>query len=178
VLMTATVSLLGRSYGQLMPVFARDFLGLDASGMSILYIFAGLGTCTSAAVLVFLRDPRRKGLIAVGGAMSFAVALALFALSRVLWVSEVLLFFAGAALIIFSTSATTLLQKLAPRELRGRIMSVNTIAWQGLEYVGVLLTGALATVWMAPPVVVGAAVVMGIAVIAIAVLRSEVTRVE
>jgi hypothetical protein len=70
VLMTATVSLFGRSYGQLMPVFARDFLGLDASGMSILYTLAGLGTCTSAAVFVFLRDPRRKGLIAVGGAIS------------------------------------------------------------------------------------------------------------
>jgi MFS family permease len=178
VLMTGTVSLFGRSYGQLMPVFARDFLGLDASGMSILYALAGLGTCTSAAVFVFLRDPRRKGLIAVGGATSFAVALALFALSRVLWVSGILLFFAGGALIIFSTSATTLLQKLAPRELRGRIMSVNTIAWQGLEYVGVLLTGALAAVWTAPPVVVGAAVVMGIAVIAIATLRREITRVE
>jgi hypothetical protein len=47
--MTAAVSLLGRSYGQLMPVFARDFLGLDASGMSILYTLAGLGSCTSAA---------------------------------------------------------------------------------------------------------------------------------
>jgi len=103
---------------------------------------------------------------------------ALFALSRVLWVSEILLFFAGGALIIFSTSATTLLQNLAPRELRGRIMSVNTIAWQGLEYVGVLVTGALATVWTAPPVVVGAAVVMGITVIAIATLRREITRVE
>ena len=103
---------------------------------------------------------------------------ALFALSRVLWVSEILLFFAGGALIIFSTSATTLLQNLAPRELRGRIMSVNTIAWQGFEYVGVLVTGALATVWTAPPVVVGAAVAMGIAVIAIATFRREITTVE
>ena len=103
---------------------------------------------------------------------------ALFALSRVLWVSEILLFFAGGALIIFSTSATTFLQNLAPRELRGRIRSVNTIAWQGFEYVGVLVTGALATVWTAPPVVVGAAVVMGITVIAIATLRREITRVE
>jgi hypothetical protein len=42
----------------------------------------------------------------------------------------------------------------------------------------VLLTGALATVWALPPVVVGAPVVMGIAVIAIATLRREVTRVE
>ena len=46
------------------------------------------------------------------------------------------------------------------------------------SHVGVLLTGALATVWTAPPVVAAAAVVMGIAVIAIATLRREVIRVE
>jgi MFS family permease len=178
VLMTATVSLLGRSYGQLMPVFARDFLGLDASGMSVLYTVAGLGTCISAAVFVFLRDPKLKGLMAIGGAVTFAVALALFAVSRSLWISEILLFVAGGALIAFSTSVTTLLQKLAPRELRGRVMSVNTIAWQGLEYVGVLLTGTLATLWTAPPVVVGAAVLMGIVIIAIALLQQDVARIE
>jgi MFS family permease len=162
VLMTATVSLLGRSYGQLMPVFARDFLGLDASGMSVLYTVAGFGTCVSAGVLIFVHDPKLKGLLALSGAITFAVALSLFAVSRSLWLSETLLFVAGAALGVFSTSITTLLQKLAPRELRGRVMSVNTIAWQGLEYVGVLIIGTLATLWTAPPVVVGAAVLMAI----------------
>ena len=71
-----------------------------------------------------------------------------------------------------------MLQKLAPRELRGRVMSVNTIAWQGLEYVGVLLTGTLATLWTAPPVVVGAAVLMGIVIIAIALLQRDVAGIE
>jgi MFS family permease len=173
VAMSATVSLLGRSYGQLMPVFARDFLGLDASGMSILYTVAGLGTCASAAVLVFLHDPKLKGSLVVGAALTFAVALGLFAVSRSLWISEVVLFVAGAALIAFSTSVTTLLQTFAPRDLRGRVMSVNTIAWQGLEYVGVLLTGTLAAVWTAPAVVVGAAVSMAIAVAGVAVCQRK-----
>jgi MFS family permease len=88
----------------------------------------------------------------------------------------VLLFVAGAALIAFSTSVTTLLQRLAPRDLRGRVMSVNTIAWQGLEYVGVLLTGTLATLWTAPPAVLAAAVVMGITVIAIAFRQRDVAK--
>jgi MFS family permease len=178
VMMTATVSLLGRSYGQLMPVFARDFLGLDASGMSVLYTVAGLGTCITAALLALLGDPERKGLLALSAAITFAVALAFFAVSRSLWISEILLFVAGAALIAFSTSVTTLLQKLAPRELRGRVMSVNTIAWQGLEYVGVLLTGTLATVWAAPPVVVCAAILMAAAVTGVALRRREVARLE
>ncbi|HLZ30361.1 MAG TPA: MFS transporter, partial [Chloroflexota bacterium] len=41
VLMAGVVSLLGRSYAQLMPIFARDFLGLGVSGMSLLYTAAG-----------------------------------------------------------------------------------------------------------------------------------------
>jgi predicted MFS family arabinose efflux permease len=178
VLMTATVGLLGRSYGQLLPVFARDFLGLNATGMSVLYTIAGLGTCVIAGVLIFLHDPRLKGSLAVGAAITFAVALGLFAFSRSLWLSEILLFVAGGALIAFSTSVTTLLQKLAPRELRGRVMSVNTIAWQGLEYVGVLMTGALAAIWTAPPVVAGAAAVMALVIIAVAVRHKEVAGLE
>jgi MFS family permease len=178
VLMTATVSLLGRSYGQLMPVFARDFLGLDASGMSVLYTVAGLGTCFTAAALVFLHNPKLNGSLAFGGALVFAGALALFAVSRSLWISKILLFIAGGALIAFSASVTALLQMLAPRELRGRVMSVNTIAWQGLEYVGVLLTGTLAAVWTAPPVIVGAAVLMGILILGVAVQQREVALLE
>ena len=178
VTMTAAVSLLGRSYGQLMPVFARDFLDLDATGMSVLYTVAGLGTCVVAAVLVFLHDPKLKGPLAIGAALTFAVALALFAGSRSLWISEVLLFLAGGALIAFSTSVTTLLQRLTPRELRGRVMSVNTIAWQGLEYVGVLLTGTLAAVWSAPPAVMGAAVVMAVVSICIALRQREIAMLE
>jgi uncharacterized membrane-anchored protein len=69
-----------------------------------------------------------------------------------------------------------LLQKLTPRELRGRVMSVNTIAWQGLEYVGVLLTGTLAAVFAAPPVVVGAAVVLAIVVVGVALRQREIAR--
>jgi len=178
VMMTATVSLLGRSYGQLMPVFARDFLDLDAAGMSFLYTVAGLGTCAVGVVLVFLHDLRLKGRLAIGGALIFAVALLLFAISRSLWFSQIVLFVAGGALIAFSTSVTTLLQRLTPRELRGRVMSVNTIAWQGLEYVGVLVTGTLATVWAAPPVVAGAAVVIVIVITAIAIHQKGVAALE
>ena len=146
--------------------------------MSLLYTVAGLGTCAVAAVLVFLHDPRLKGRLAIGGALMFAVALLLFAISRSLWFSQIVLFVAGGALIAFSTSVTTLLQRLTPRELRGRVMSVNTIAWQGLEYVGVLVTGTLATVWAAPPVVAGAAVVIMIVITAIAIRQKAVAALE
>ncbi len=176
VIMTATASLLGRSYGQLMPVFARDFLGLNAAGMSVLYTAAGLGACVGAMLLILLHNPEHKGLIALSAGVSFAVVLCLFALSRSLSLSLVLLFILGLTLIVFSTTVSTLLQTLAPGQLRGRVMSVNTLAWQGLEYAGVLITGALATLWTTPPVVVGAAVAIALVLVGVGLAQREVGR--
>lgn len=173
VLMTAVVSLLGRSYGQLMPVFAKDLLGLDASGMSLLYTVAGLGACVGALLLVLAHNPGQKGRLALGSAVTCAVALGLFALSRSLPLSMVLLFIVGFALIAFSTLVSTLLQTLSPQELRGRVMSVNTIAWQGLEYVGVLITGALATLWGAPGVLLGAAMVIAVVLVGLVMRQRQ-----
>jgi MFS family permease len=176
VLMTAVVSLLGRSYGQLMPVFAKDLLGLDASGMSLLYTVAGLGACVGALVLILAHNPSHKGLLALLSGVSCAVALGLFALSHSLLLSAVLLFVIGFALIAFSTLVGTLLQMLAPQELRGRVMSVNTIAWQGLEYVGVLITGALATFWSASIVVLGTAVVIAVVLLGLAMRQRQILK--
>jgi Transmembrane secretion effector len=61
VLMVAVVSFMGRAYGQRMPVFARDFLTLDASGMNVMYTAAGLGFVVGASGLVLLHNPRKKG---------------------------------------------------------------------------------------------------------------------
>src|SRR5262249_16342940 len=143
-------------------------LGLNASGMSLLYAIAGLGACVGALVLILAHNPSHKGLLALGGGVTAAMALGLFALSRSLALSMVLLFIVGFALIAFSTLVSTLLQTLSPQELRGRVMSVNTIAWQGLEYVGVLITGALATFWGASIVLVGAAVVIAVGLLGLA----------
>jgi predicted MFS family arabinose efflux permease len=178
VLMTAVVSLLGRSYGQLMPVFARDLLGLDVSGMSVLYTMAGLGSCVGAMVLIALRNPVYKGRLALGAGFGFTVALGLFALSRSIWWSAVLVFVIGLALIAFSTAVSTLLQTQTPGELRGRVMSVNTLAWQGLEYAGVLITGTLATVWGASTILLGAAGVIAAVLLAVGLRRSEIVQLK
>ena len=59
---------------------------------------------------------------------------------------------------------------------RGRVMSVYMLAWQGLEYVGVLLTGTLASLWGASAAVVGSAVVIALVLLTISVLRPDLLR--
>lgn len=177
VALTAIVSLLGRSYAHLMPVLARDLLGLDASGMSWLYTIAGLGAVCMAVVLAAARNLPGKGKMAIGGALGVATFLVIFASSRTLLVSEIALFFMGASLALFSTSTTSTLQLLTPKELRGRVMSVNQIAWQGLEYLGVLFTGALATAASVSPVLIAAGILVAIAALMAVRLRPEISAV-
>jgi MFS family permease len=178
ILMAAIVSLLGRSYAQLMPVFARDFLGLDVSGMSLLYAAAGGGTLAGLAALVAVHSPRRKGLLTISAGLAFAVALTLFAGSRVVVVAAVWLFVTGLSLIVFSTTVSALLQLIAPAELRGRVMSVYTLAWQGLEYVGVFALGGLAVVWGTQQVVVGAAAIIIAGLLLVTLGRRDVAGID
>lgn len=178
VLMTATVSLLGRSYAHLMPVLARDVLGLDASGMSWLYAIAGLGAVSMAAVLAGARNLPGKGKMTFAGALGVAIFLIAFAASTHVFAAGAALFMLGASLVIFSISATSTLQVITPKEMQGRVMSVNQIAWQGLEYLGVLFTGALAAALSAPPVLIAAGLVVAVVTLAIAYLRPQTLSTE
>jgi MFS family permease len=80
--------------------------------------------------------------------------IAVFALSRVLWLSDVLLFFTGAALIIVFATVTSLVQLVVPNELRGRVMSIYMVAFRGGMPLGSLVSGYFASKFSAPAVLI------------------------
>jgi uncharacterized membrane protein YfcA len=75
-----------------------------------------------------------------------------FAISRTLWVSEVLLFLTGAALMVVFSTVTSLVQLIAPNEMRGRVMSIYMLAFRGGMPLGSLASGYAATFISAPTV--------------------------
>src|SRR5258705_1032 len=77
-----------------------------------------------------------------------------FATSHVLWVSEILLFLTGAALMVVFSTVTSLIQLIAPNEMRGRVMSIYMVAFRGGMPLGSLVSGYLAT-FIAAPMVMG-----------------------
>ena len=77
-----------------------------------------------------------------------------FSLSRTLWVSDVLLFLIGAALMVVFSSVTSLIQLIAPNEMRGRVMSIYMLAFRGGMPLGSLASGYLAT-FIDPTLVIG-----------------------
>jgi MFS family permease len=82
----------------------------------------------------------------------FGLLIAAFALSRTLWLSHLLLFASGAALIVVFSMLTSLVQLIAPNALRGRVMSIYMVAFRGGSPLGSLLAGWLATLFSAPAV--------------------------
>jgi MFS family permease len=97
--------------------------------------------------------------VAVGGLM---VA---FAASRVLWVSEILLFFCGASLMVVTSMMFSLVQLVVPDHLRGRVVSIYMVAFRGGMPLGSLAAGYAATLTSAPTMLA----VNGVLVSAVAV---------
>ena len=67
--------------------------------------------------------------------------------------SPSVLFFTGAALMMVFSTVTSLVQLIAPNEMRGRVMSIYMVAFRGGMPLGSLAGGYFATIIGAPAVI-------------------------
>jgi predicted MFS family arabinose efflux permease len=119
---------------------------------SHLMAFSGAGSIVGALIVAWLGSFRRMGLTALVVQAVYGVLIVVFAASRVLWVSEALLFLTGVALMVVFSTITSLVQLTAPNEMRGRVMSIYMVAFRGGMPLGSLASGYLATFISAPMV--------------------------
>jgi predicted MFS family arabinose efflux permease len=82
----------------------------------------------------------------------FGVLIVLFAVSRVFWLNAALLFSAGVAMMIAFATLSSLVQLIAPNEMRGRVMSIYMVAFRGGMPLGSLVAGWSANLTSAPAV--------------------------
>jgi MFS family permease len=142
--MVAAVSLLGSSAAVLMPVFAVEVFGVGAGRLGALMGAIGAGALIGAFVLAGRRD--QEGLervIAVAG-IGTGLALLLFALTPVFGLALVLLAGIGFCMTSVMASSNTFIQLAVPDGLRGRVMSLFSIALHGMVPLGNLAVGAVA----------------------------------
>jgi MFS family permease len=159
-------------YVTLLPLFAKNVLGMGASGYALLLSMAGAGALLGALTLAFRGEVRRKGRLMLVAQVVFAVAVAAFALSRTPELSMLALFFVGWALVTFLATGNTLLQTLVPDELRGRVMSIWMLAGFGFMPIGSLQAGAVASV-ASPSVALVAGAALTLAFTALVMLWSR-----
>jgi MFS family permease len=143
------VNLLGAPYATLMPVFARDVLGVGAAGLGTLVSASGVGALLGSLGLAFLGNFRRKGLLLLGFIIVFGGGLILFSNSGLFLISLLLLLVIGGASTACFTMNNTLIQMNTSQEVRGRVMSIYMTMWTG-ESFGTLPVSAIAGIAGAP----------------------------
>lgn len=135
-----------------LPVFAQKVFHRDAKGYSALLAAFGIGAVLGAIAVAGVGHVRRKGILAVVMQMTFGGLMLAFALSRAIVLSYAILFFAGAALMVVFAMFMTLVQSNVEDRLRGRVVSVYSLAFRGAMPLGNLVAGFLAALLTAPRV--------------------------
>ena len=146
-LLVAVVSIMGFSFGTLMSVFAKDVFHTDERGFATLMSFNGLGALGAAVVMAANSDVTHKGKRLLLGSFLFCWSVVAFALSPNLTLACFFLVLAGWFLMAFLMTANTMVQTLAPNELRGRVFALYSMALIGTNPIGAALIGQLAHVF-------------------------------
>ena len=133
-----------------LPVFARDIFHGGIGRYSEMMAFSGTGAVIGALVVAWLGRFRHMGLTLLLVQLAFGLLITAFALSRVFWLSNLLLFLAGAALICVFSMTAALVQLIVPDHLRGRVVSIYMVAFRGGMPIGSLASGYAASLSSAP----------------------------
>lgn len=150
VLLVAMVSMFGLPYLVMMPAIARDVLHVGASGLGYLVAAAGVGALLGGLNLARLKSHQRRGPVVLTAALIFFAAIFLFSLSRRPLVSGLLLVFVGGSMVSCVATVNSIIQTLVPDAIRGRVISMHTMAFTGFTPLGSLMIGALAETWSTP----------------------------
>jgi MFS family permease len=159
-------------YQQLMPVFARDELHVDAVGLGGLTAASGIGSLLGAAAIASSRRISRSGLMFWVGSCAMSCCLVGFALSGNFKLALALIAVAGVGQAAFASLQSTIVLGTASDQLRGRAMGALTLAI-GSGPIGTLEVGAVAVALGAPLAV---ALNAGVCAVLVAVVAARLPR--
>jgi predicted MFS family arabinose efflux permease len=155
------VSMTAMGMVTLLPAWAVNILGGNATTNGLLYSARGAGAVLGALIIAALTRYKIKGKLWTLG--SYVIPLGMFAFSatNILSLSVITLFILGWSFMLMVNTSNALVQSLVNDELRGRVMSIYTLIFFGLNPIGALLLGLLADRFNEPTsVMLGAGVLM------------------
>ena len=158
----AVYSLLSIPVLTLLPVLARDVLGLGAGGYGVLMTCVGIGAMIGALSIAAAGPRLQRHRALVVTSVAFPVLIVAAAFSRSELVTGVLLFAVGACMVVNSAVINALLQSASPDALRGRVISIYVAVYIGTNPIGSFVSGWIARHWGAPMAIGGMAALMGV----------------
>jgi len=127
----------------LMPIFARDVLGVGAAGYGWLSSAQAIGAGVAGVTLSQVRQIRRQGALLLGAVAMIGLGAMVFGSSRSFPLSMLALIVMGASDSVSSIIRSAIRQLQTPDRLRGRMTSVNQVFFMGGPYLGDVKSGYL-----------------------------------
>jgi MFS family permease len=140
---TTAVSLLIFPFATLLPVFARDLLGVGASGQGLLLAAMGVGALISAGAITLSGHKLERGKGMLDSSLVYAAVIVVFAFTPWYWLSLLIMIVAGYCHVYANALVNTVVQSYSSAEYRGRTMALFNMS-QMLSTAGGLLIGLLA----------------------------------
>jgi predicted MFS family arabinose efflux permease len=134
-------TLFGFSLTGFLPVIVRTVFHRGPQTYELLLVCSGAGSITGALIVAAMEKLRRQGRLALLTLALLGGATVAFAFSRVLPLSCVLIFVAGAAVMASASLMLSLVQLIVADSMRGRVMSVYNLAFRAGIPLGALALG-------------------------------------
>jgi MFS family permease len=137
-------------YRPILPIFAEEIFDVGARGLGALYAAPAVGALIGSGMLLMLGDIKRKGAVAIIVTLMFAASLGFLGLARTFWVGLIAVGLLGVSDAISVAIRRTVVQILAPDNMRGRATSFLSVFAQTTNGLGAVIAGAGASLFGAP----------------------------
>jgi len=145
VLRNLSFAVCASAFWALLPVIARDQLGLGAGGFGLLSAAFGLGAIVGALSLPSQLKRRSLNSVVISGTLLWTLATLLIAATDLTTVAVGGTFGAGMAWVCVFASLTSGTQSTAPAWVRARAVATSLVAVQASLAIGSVFWGALAS---------------------------------
>ncbi|HEU4607929.1 MAG TPA: MFS transporter, partial [Chitinophagaceae bacterium] len=142
----ALTSFIVMPYSNLFPVYAQSVFKGNVSTFAWLNSISGLGALFGAIYMTTLKRNANFLRLIVLSSILLAACLMLFAYTRNLPLALMLVMVAESGMLAQIAGTNTYIQTSVDEHMRGRVISYYVMAFQGIQPIGILLTGWLAHV--------------------------------
>lgn len=132
------------SANTLLPFVARDLLGLNEVAYGWLLSAESIGAVCVGLVLSQRTHVRRQGRLLVGAVIAYGMATILLGVSRSFWMAALALGLVGASDSVSTILRNTIRQLQTPDHIRGRMVGINQMFFQGGPQLGEIESGIVA----------------------------------
>lgn len=134
----------------ILPIFADAVFKVGARALGMLYAAPAIGALIGSGLLLLAGDIKRKGAVSVIATLLFALSLAFLGLAQTFWMGLLAVGALGFSDAVSVSIRRTVVQLLAPDDMRGRATSFLTVFAQTTNAAGAVIAGAGAALLGAP----------------------------